>query len=447
VRRWCRYGRSRSAASAAPTPDGDVDPGRAQPVVTPARHPRVGVLQRADHPGHAGVDQRVGAGTRPAVVGARFGASRRPWHRGPPSAARSASTSACGPPGNRSRPHRSAHPSGRRSRNRPRGWGRCGAGRWWPRPPHGASRRGRCRCRGRRGRRATEHRRARAARRARRARRARHARCARPSRLARFASGRNGVPAGRSRWGASRRRRGRVRPGRAVPLLHPPIRTLTVGPGLPPGRPWLAARGSRTSVTRSHPGSTVTPVGTSTAPEGFFSTVAGQVNTRGRQLPLCDVRHERTSSRMAGAVASSAPRTAGRLSGRHAAGPGHLRPVGPLGRRRRAPGLTGLLRRELDGARRSDSGTPSTSAGANGRPSRRRRSRRSSRRVTSRSTTAAASVGSRSSDAGTGAGRRGSPAPDPEHARIRARMRAIWALTACASGPRPNSRSAARIQP
>ena len=70
VVRCLRYGASCSATSSAATPDRDVDPRLPERGHAPSRHPRVGVLDADDDPGHPRRDDGVGARRRPPVVGA-----------------------------------------------------------------------------------------------------------------------------------------------------------------------------------------------------------------------------------------------------------------------------------------------------------------------------------------------------------------------------------------
>ena len=72
VRRWNRYGVRTRVAAAAPGTDFDVDTGGAQPANAGARDAHVGILDRDDDPAHAGVDERIGTRAGTAHVRARF---------------------------------------------------------------------------------------------------------------------------------------------------------------------------------------------------------------------------------------------------------------------------------------------------------------------------------------------------------------------------------------
>ncbi len=79
---------------------GDLDPGRTQGGDASAGHPGIGVLDADHDPGDARLDDGVGAGRGPPLVGARLegGVQRGPPGRlARPGPGRS--TSACGPPG------------------------------------------------------------------------------------------------------------------------------------------------------------------------------------------------------------------------------------------------------------------------------------------------------------------------------------------------------------
>ena len=70
------------SAAAVPTPVAHLDARAAQPGEAPARDPFVGIADGDDDPGDAGLDQRLGARRRVAVVVARFERAVRGARRG-----------------------------------------------------------------------------------------------------------------------------------------------------------------------------------------------------------------------------------------------------------------------------------------------------------------------------------------------------------------------------
>ena len=141
VRRWCRYGASDARPRRRPTPTSTSMPAaRSRAMPAPATRGS-GSSSATTTAGDAGVDQRLGARRRVAVVVARLERRRRRWRRGPrrrPS--RSAATSACGPPGRRRwRPDPTISPSRDDDAADPGVRRRCGAGRARRAAPPGPS--------------------------------------------------------------------------------------------------------------------------------------------------------------------------------------------------------------------------------------------------------------------------------------------------------------------
>ena len=93
---------SRAASAMSPSASVDVDAGGAQPRQALAGDLRKGVADGDDDAADAGVDQRVAARRRAAVVGAGFerdpGGGAAQVGAGRPARRAAPSTSACGPP-------------------------------------------------------------------------------------------------------------------------------------------------------------------------------------------------------------------------------------------------------------------------------------------------------------------------------------------------------------